>query len=101
MIDPTDPTNFAEGQRALAMKLAALAGIAIGVGLVGMVWIIWRGGWTEATEAQRLSILSIISIGGLFGMVSVIIGLLVGGPVGRLKGGLGKDGASLEMDDKD
>ena len=95
------PTTFAEGQRALAMKLAAAAGVAIGLGLVGLAFIFWRGGWAEATEPQRLTALLVIAVGGLVGMIAVIMGLLVGGPVGRMKASVGKDGGSFETEDKD
>lgn len=95
------PTTFAEGQRAVALWLASAGGIFLGLGLAVIVWIFWRGGWTDASEAQRITAISIISIGTLFGLIAVIIGLLVGGPVGRFKAGVSRDGATFETEDKD
>lgn len=97
----TEPTTFAEGQRALALKLAAGAGLAIGFGMIALAWIFWRGGWAEATEPQRLTALLVIAVGGLAGMIAVIMGLLVGGPVGRMKASIGKDGGSFETEDRE
>lgn len=93
------PTTFPEGQRALALILAALAGIACGAGVTALVLILWLGGWSDATQPQRLGTLALTMSGLLVGLIVVILGLLLGGPVGRLKGGAGKDGVSIEIEE--
>lgn len=91
-------TTFTEGQRALAMGLASAAGIFCGLCAVGMVLILWLGGWTPETEAQRITVFGIVLVGLLSGMMAVIVGLLIGGPVGRFKASASRDGASFEAE---
>lgn len=95
------PTTFAEGQRALYGCLAAVAGLAAGVGAVALVAILVWGGWPETLFGQIVGILGTALIGGVSIMAIVIVGLLVGGPVGRFRGKVGKDGAELEACDQD
>lgn len=90
------PKTFPEGQRALALVLASAAGIFCGLCAVGLVLILWLGGWTPDTQSQRITVFGITMVGILSGMMAVIVGLLIGGPVGRLKASAGRDGASLE-----
>lgn len=94
-------TTFAEGQRFIYGCLVAGAGMFCGAAAIsmvallmaGVIWDIW------APEDYRL-IITIFgwTLGGFILCMSiVIIGLLVGGPVGRFKGGLSRTGGlSLE-----
>jgi hypothetical protein len=91
------PLSFPEGQRALALVLASMAGVFCGLSLIGVVLIVWLGGWSVDTQAQRITVLGGSIVGLASGMIAVILGLLLGGPVGRLKAGISKTGADIEM----
>ena len=63
--------------------------------LTGM--LMW-GGWSPAVERSIVIILGCALGGFIAAMSAVIVGLLVGGPVGRFKGSAGRDGVSLEAE---
>lgn len=92
--------SFAEGQRALYGWLMAAAGIFCGLAFAGLILLLWLGGWSNATEGQRIAAIAMLGAGFPTGMLSVIIALAVGGPVGRFKVSANKDGAELEADSK-
>lgn len=92
------PTSFAEGQRLIYGWLAAAAGIFCGFAAAAMVALLVWGGWSPAEEHTIVVILGCALGGFLSAMCSVIIGLLVGGPVGRFKGSAGRDGVSVEAE---
>lgn len=98
MIFKTTPpaTTFNEGQRALALILAAGGGIFCGFGIGVLSMVLWLGDWTEATQEQRIDVLGFTITGLTFGVLLTIIGLLIGGPVGRVKAKAGKDGLDVE-----
>jgi len=66
---------------------------------VAMVGLLMWGGWSAAEEHSIVIILGCALGGFIAAMTAVIIGLLVGGPVGRFKGSAGRDGVSLEAED--
>lgn len=91
------PSDFNEGQRALYGCLAAAAGMFCGACAVAMVALLMWGHWSK-TEEHTIVVIFGYSLGGfIVAMIAVIIGLMVGGPVGRfkmdvsLKNGLGID----------
>jgi len=90
------PATFAEGQRQIYGWLAAAAGIFCGIGAVAMIALLMWGGWSAAEEHTIVVIFGCALGGFIAAMSAVIIGLLVGGPVGRFKGSAGRDGISLE-----
>ena len=92
------PGTWAEGQRGLMSWLMAAAGVFSGFCIVFIVLLLWLGGWTVQTEAQRLTIISIALVAFAFGMIAVILALAVGGPVGRFKANLSKDGGGMELE---
>jgi hypothetical protein len=92
------PLTFAEGQRLIYGWLAACAGIFCGIAVVAMIGLLVWGGWSKAEEHSIVIILGCALGGFIAAMCAVIIGLLVGGPVGRFKGSAGRDGVSLEAD---
>lgn len=92
------PTSFAEGQRALYGMLAAAAGIFCGIMALAMVALLMWGGWSPKEEHSIVVIFGWTLAGFIVAMSAVMIGLLVGGPVGRFKGLVSKDGASIEAD---
>lgn len=93
------PTNFAEGQRALFGCLVAFAGMFCGACSVGMIALLMWGGWSEKEEHTIVVIFG-WSLGGFIASMAMVIGFLaVGGPVGRFKAGVSKDGANLEVSD--
>lgn len=90
------PGTFAEGQRLVYGLLAAAAGMFCGACAIAMVALLMWGGWSPAEEHSIVTIFG-WSLGGFIAaMVSVIVGLLAGGPVGRFKVVAGRDGASVE-----
>jgi hypothetical protein len=77
------PTTFAEGQRKRYGILVAAAGMFCGLCAVGMVALLMWGGWS-AKEEHTIVVIFGWTLGGyISAMVAVIVGLLVGGPVGK------------------
>jgi hypothetical protein len=95
------PTSFAEGQRLIYGWLAGAAGMFCGLAAVAMVALLVWGGWSPAEEHSIVVILGCALGGFIAAMTAVIVGLLVGGPVGRFKGSAGRDGVSLEAEGDD
>jgi hypothetical protein len=94
------PGTFAEGQRLVYGLLASAAGMFCGTCSVAMVALLMWGGWS-AREEHTIVMIFGWSLGGFIAaMVAVIVGLLAGGPVGRFKFSAGRDGATLEADDR-
>jgi hypothetical protein len=92
------PTTFAEGQRLVYGWLVAAAGMFCGAMAIGLIVIFVWGGWPATLYGQIITILG-CSLGGFIAaMIFVIVGLLVGGPVGRFKGSVSKDGATVEAE---
>ena len=92
------PTTFAEGQRQIYGWLAAAAGMFCGLAAVAMIGLLMWGGWSRDEEHSIVIIFGCALGGFIAAMSAVIIGLLVGGPVGRFKGSAGRDGVSLEAE---
>jgi len=94
------PNSFAEGQRYIYGLLASAAGMFCGAAAGLMVALLMWGGWSRSEEHTIVTIFG-WSLGGFIAaMIVVIIGLLAGGPVGRLKFTASRDGASVEADCK-
>ena len=94
------PATFAEGQRLIYGWLAAAAGMFCGAAAIAMVCLLMWGGWSDAEEHTIIIIFGCALGGFIAAMSAVIIGLLVGGPVGRFKGTAGRDGVSIEAEDQ-
>ena len=92
------PATFAEGQRLIYGWLAAAAGMFCGAAAVALIAMLMWGAWSAGEEHTIVVILGCALGGFIAAMSAVIIGLLVGGPVGRFKGSAGRDGVSLEAD---
>jgi len=92
------PVSFAEGQRLIYGWLAAAAGIYCGVAAIAMVCLLMWGGWSVAEEHSIVLIFGWALGGFIAAMAAVIVGLLVGGPVGRFKGSAGREGVCLEAE---
>ena len=92
------PTTFAEGQRALYGALASLAGMFCGAAAIAMVCLLFWGGWSPKEEHTIVVIFGLTLGGCILCMAAVIIGLMVGGPVGRFKVAASKEGASIEAE---
>ena len=90
--------SFAEGQRQIYGWLAAAAGIFCGACSVLLVCLLMWGGWSDSEEHTIVVIFGGALGGFVAAMTSVIVGLLVGGPVGRFKGSASREGVSLEAD---
>ncbi len=92
------PGSFAEGQRLIYGWLAAAAGMFCGTCSVLLVCLLMWGNWSPAEEHTIVVIFGGALGGFIIAMTSVIIGLLVGGPVGRFKGSASRRGVSVEAD---
>ena len=90
------PVTFAEGQRLIYGWLASAAGMFCGLMAIAMIALLMWGGWSRAEEHSIVVIFGCALGGFIAAMAAVMIGLLVGGPVGRFKGAAGRDGISLE-----
>lgn len=92
------PGTFAEGQRYIYGLLASAAGMFCGGAAGFMIALLMWGGWSRSEEHTIVTIFG-WSLGGFIAaMIVVIIGLLAGGPVGRVKLTATRDGASIEAD---
>lgn len=92
------PGTFAEGQRLVYGILAAAGGMFCGACAVAMVALLMWGNWT-IQEQHSIVIIFGWALGGFIAAtVAVIVGLLAGGPVGRLRMSAGTNGATLEAD---
>ena len=92
------PGTFAEGQRLIYGLLAAAAGMFCGACAIAMVGLLMWGGWTRDEQHSIVVIFGWTLGGFIAAMVTVIVGLLAGGPVGRFRLSATRDGASLEAD---
>ena len=86
------PRTFAEGQRLVYGRLAAAAGMFCGTCSVLLVCLLTWGGWSPAEEHTIVVIFGGALGGFIAAMTSVMVGLLVGGPVGRFKWSATRDG---------
>ena len=93
------PETFAEGQRLIYGWLAAAAGMFCGLMAIALVALLMWGGWSGAEEHTIVVIFGFTLGGFVAAMAAVMVGLLVGGPVGRFKGAAGREGISLEAED--
>ena len=64
-------------------------GIVMTLFLVAFTLIVWLGGWEKTMQGKQLEILGWGMLGALALIGIVLLSFAVGGPVGRLKGGLG------------
>jgi hypothetical protein len=92
------PTTFAEGQRLVYGWLVAAAGMFCGGTALGLIAVLVWGGWPASLYGQIVTILGCALGGFIAAMGAVIIGLMVGGPVGRFKASATKDGATFEAE---
>lgn len=100
-VDLPPPGTFSEGQRSLFGCLASGAGMAAFAFAVWITRFFMTGKWSPEILPLVIEKLGTALLAALLVMASVTIGLLVGGPVGRFKGGISKDGANLELEDHD
>jgi len=92
------PLTFAEGQRYVYGLLASAAGMFCGAAAILMVALLMWGGWSPAEQHTIVTIFGWCLGAFILAMIVVIVGLLAGGPVGRLKVTANRDGASVEAD---
>lgn len=92
------PQTFSEGQRLVYGYLVAAAGMFSGAVAIGLILILVYGGWPVSLYGQILTTLGLALGGFIVAMFSVIVGLLVGGPVGRFKAGAGMGDKSVSIE---
>lgn len=90
------PGSFTEGQRALFGCLISAAGMTAFLFAVWMVLILVHGGWPAAHYGKIIDYLGWALLIALALMALVMAALSVGGPVGRFKGEVRRDGLSWE-----
>jgi hypothetical protein len=67
-----------------------------GMTSLGMIALLYFGHWS-AGEQHTIVLIFGLALGGFIAaMTAVIVGLLAGGPVGRFKAHVSKDGADFE-----
>lgn len=93
------PLTYAERLRGTMSWMLFGAGLVCTGLAIGALMIAWIGGWPPGTEHQRLAIVGWALLGALGGMGAVIVSLAIGGPVGRFKAGVSRQGATLEAED--
>lgn len=98
-VNQPPPQSFAEGQRLVYGWLAAAAGMFCGACSVLMVCLLMWGNWSRSEEHSIVVIFGGALGGFIIAMTAVMIGLLVGGPVGRFRGSASRDGVTLEASD--
>lgn len=93
------PETFADGQRQFFGVAMVLAGIFAGVISIGMVGLFTA---MAIKYPAMMKLCLYILAGGFAGfltsMIAVIIAMAVGGPVGRFKTKLSREGAELEAE---
>lgn len=100
MLNLPPPKTFADGQRLMFGLLMTAAGVCFGLAaLAGASVIIW-GDWPESLAKTRLLILGGALGGAIAGSILVTVALAVGGPVGRLKTKVTREGVETEADAK-
>lgn len=92
------PGTFAEGQRLIYGLLAAAAGMFCGGCAMATIALLMWGAWTAGEQHSIVVIFGWALCGFIAAMVAVIVGLLAGGPVGRIRLSASRDGAALEAD---
>jgi hypothetical protein len=92
------PTTFAEGQRRIYGIAAGIAGVCFGLAVLIGAAIVVFGDWGAANIRLQLYILAGLVAAGTANTTIVIIGLLVGGPVGRMKANVSKESVSVEAE---
>lgn len=90
------PLTFGDGQRQLYGLAAGVAGVAFGLAVLVGASIVVFGDWGLSLLPTQLYILGGCLAVGSLGTIAVTIGLLVGGPVGRIRVKADKSGAELE-----
>lgn len=98
MLHLPPPQTFADGQRRLYGLLMAVAGVCFGLAALAAAGVIIWGDWPESLARTRLLI-----VGGALGLacagsIIVTIALAVGGPVGRLKSRIDRQGVEVEAE---
>jgi hypothetical protein len=92
------PTTFAEGQRLIYGWLVAGAGVFCGGVSCALIAILVWGKWPETFFGQIITILGCALFAFIAAMCVVIVGLLVGGPVGKFSGKASDGTRSIELD---
>jgi len=92
------PTTFAEGQRKIYGIAAGIAGVCFGLAVLVGAGIVVFVNWGAENIRLQLYILAGLVGAGTLNTTIVIIGLLVGGPVGRVKASGSKEGFSVEAE---
>jgi hypothetical protein len=94
------PRDFPEGQRQFFGILMALAGVCFGIAAMAAACVIIWGAWPEGLAKLRLYFVGGAMLFASAGSIVVTVALAVGGPVGRLKTKVTREGVETEADAK-
>jgi hypothetical protein len=94
------PTTFAEGQRLVYGYLVAAAGMFCGLMSIAMVCLLMWGNWSKEQEHTIVIIFGLTLGAFILAMCFVIIGLLVGGPVGKFNAKVTTPTSTVEINEE-
>lgn len=92
------PQTFAEGQRLVYGLAAGVAGVCFGIAAVVAAGFVIFYPWPPELSRLRLILVGAAMVLATAGSIMVTIGLLVGGPVGRMKTTVTKEQISVEAE---
>lgn len=93
--------SFEDGQRKLFGLLSAGAGVLYGIAAIVAAALVVFYDWPAELAKLRLIILGCALGGAVLGSIAVTLGLLVGGPVGKVSVEGTKDGARLSAESRE
>ena len=98
MLNLPPPTTFVEGQRKLYGILMSVAGVCFGLAAIAAASVVIWGDWPAGLAKLRLYIVGMGLLMACAGSISVTIALAVGGPVGRFKTKITREGVETEAE---
>jgi hypothetical protein len=98
MLKLPPPVTFNDGERKKYGALMAVAGVCYGLAAITAACVVIWGTWPESLAKLRLYFVGGAMLMASAGSILVTIALAVGGPVGRVKTRVSKDGLEAEAE---
>jgi hypothetical protein len=98
MLSLPPPTTFVEGERKKYGILMSIAGVCYGLAAIAAACVVIWGTWPEGLAKIRLYIVGAALLMACAGSICVTIALAVGGPVGRFKTKVSREGVEAEAE---
>jgi hypothetical protein len=92
------PQTFEQGQRYGYGLAVGIAGIAFGLAVLVAAFVVVFAHWKPELQATQLYILAGLAAAGCLNTTIIIVGLLVGGPVGKLNAKVSDGTRTAEID---